>query len=173
LQHLSQKYPEDSFLAGCHSVVEIEGKIIEVALDAAKWTKVMDADQWEIHPSQPVVCAVKDIDSYTVQYFVLQVTKAALDDFKPGRGLPSCVLEARPRCEDFPQLLYQLILNGIKPPHHKIILSYMPSRTNKGTVSLVIIMMALFFYANRLSQGCYGAQRHKFPRYLYSFAYNS
>ena len=56
------------------------------------------------------------------------MTKAELDDFKPGRGLPSCVLEARPLSEDFPQLLHQVILNGIKSPHHKIILSYMPSR---------------------------------------------
>ena len=55
------------------------------------------------------------------------MTKAALDDFKPGRGLPSCVLEARPLCEDFPQLLHQVILNGVRPPHHKTILSYMPS----------------------------------------------
>ena len=55
------------------------------------------------------------------------MTKAELDDFKPGRGLPSCVLEARPLCEDFPQLLHQVILNGVKPPHHKTILSYKPS----------------------------------------------
>ena len=58
----------------------------------------------------------------------MQVTKAELDDFKPGRGLPNCVLKARLLCEDFPELLHQVILNGIKPPHHRVILSYMPSR---------------------------------------------
>ena len=64
------------------------------------------------------------------------MTKAELDDFKPGRGLPSCVLEARPLCEDFPQLLHQVILNGVKPPHHKTILSYKPSISiNGGTVN--------------------------------------
>ena len=63
LQHLSQQYPEDSFLAGCHRIVEIEGKVIEVVLDAVKWTKVMDG-QWEIQPAQPMVCAIKNIDSY-------------------------------------------------------------------------------------------------------------
>ena len=62
------------------------------------------------------------------------MTKAALDDFEPGRGLPNCVIEARPLCEDFPQLLHQIILSGIKPPHHKVILSYMPSRTYRGAV---------------------------------------
>jgi hypothetical protein len=63
------------------------------------------------------------------------VTKAELDDFEPGRGLPSCVLEARPLCEDFPQLLHQIIINGIKPPHHKVIISYMPSRISRGIVN--------------------------------------
>ena len=58
LQHISQYYPEDSFLAGCHRVVELEGKEIEAVLDAAKWTKVMDG-QWEIQPAQPMVCAPK------------------------------------------------------------------------------------------------------------------
>ena len=54
LQHVSQKYPEDSFVAGCHKVIEIVGEEIEVALDAAKWTKVMDGE-WEIQPAQPMV----------------------------------------------------------------------------------------------------------------------
>ena len=57
LQHVSQKYPEDSFLAGCHRVIEIEGKEIEVALDIANWTTVMNG-QWEIHPAQPMVCII-------------------------------------------------------------------------------------------------------------------
>ena len=67
------------------------------------------------------------------------MTKAALDDFKPGRGLPSCVLEARPLCEDFPQLLHQVILNGVKPPHHETILSYMPYKPsiNRDAVTLI------------------------------------
>jgi hypothetical protein len=63
LQHISQQYPKDNFLAGCHKVIQIEGKVIEVALHAAKWTKVMDG-QWEIQPAQPMVCAIKNIDSY-------------------------------------------------------------------------------------------------------------
>ena len=58
LQHISKHYPEDTFLAGCHRVVELEGKEIEVVLDAVKWTKVMDG-QWEIQPAQPMVCASK------------------------------------------------------------------------------------------------------------------
>ena len=58
LQDISRKYPEDTFLAGCHRVIEIEGKEIVVALDTAKWTKVMD-DEWEIHPAQPTVFTIK------------------------------------------------------------------------------------------------------------------
>ena len=135
LQYISQNYPKNEFFAGCYTIIEIEGKVIEVVLDTAKWTKVMDADQWEIHPAQPRVCAIKHTDSFIKVSIVLKVTKAALDDFRPGRGLPSCVLEARPLCEDFPQLLHQVTLNGIKPPHHEVTLSYMPSRMNRGTVS--------------------------------------
>ena len=60
LQCISQKYPEDSFLAGCHRVVEGEGKEIEVELDAAVWTKVTDG-QWEILPAQPIVCTIKTL----------------------------------------------------------------------------------------------------------------
>jgi hypothetical protein len=66
LQHISQRYPEDSFLPGCHKVVQIVGEEIEVELDAAQWTKVMDG-QWEILPAQPTVCVIKNIDSHTVQ----------------------------------------------------------------------------------------------------------
>ena len=62
-QHAGQKYPEDSFLAGCHKVVELAGEVIEVALDAATWTKVMDG-KWELQPAQPMVCAtVKSIEA--------------------------------------------------------------------------------------------------------------
>ena len=56
LQDISRKYPEDSFFAGCHRVIEIEGNEIEVALDTVKWTTVMDG-QWEILPAQPMVCS--------------------------------------------------------------------------------------------------------------------
>ena len=62
LQHISQQYPEVSFFAGCHKVVQMVGDIIEVELDAAKWTKVMDG-QWEIQPAQPTVSAIKNNDS--------------------------------------------------------------------------------------------------------------
>ena len=34
--------------------------MIEVALDVAKWTKVMDG-QWEIQPAQPMVCKANNI----------------------------------------------------------------------------------------------------------------
>ena len=57
LQHISRQYPEDTFLAGYHRVVEIEGKEIEVVLDEAKWTRVMDG-QWEILPAEPIVCTI-------------------------------------------------------------------------------------------------------------------
>ena len=57
-QHISQQYPEDIFLPGCHKVVQMVGEVIEVVLDVAVWTRVMD-DQWEIHPSQPMVGAIK------------------------------------------------------------------------------------------------------------------
>ena len=69
LQYISHHYPEDTFLAGCHRVVEIEGKIIEVVLDTAKWTKVMDG-QWEIHPAQPMVCAIKNSNSQKLNFIV-------------------------------------------------------------------------------------------------------
>ena len=63
------------------------------------------------------------------------MTKAELDDFKTGRGIPNCMIEARPLCENFPQFLHEITLNGIKPPHHELVLSYMPSKVNKkGTV---------------------------------------
>ena len=67
LQHISQYYPEDTFLAGCHRVVELEGKEIEVVLDAVKWTKVMD-NQWEIHPSQPTVCTINSLKLILLLY---------------------------------------------------------------------------------------------------------
>ena len=72
------------------------------------------------------------------------MTKAELDDFKPGRGLPSCVLEACPLCENFPQLLHQVILKGIKSPHHKVILSYMPSRGKRYSQSIKMALLYLF-----------------------------
>ena len=57
LQHVSRKYPEDKFLAGYHKVVEIEGEVIEVALEEQVWTRVMDG-QWEIYPAEPSVCTI-------------------------------------------------------------------------------------------------------------------
>ena len=54
IQYISRKYPKEEFHIGCHKVVEIEGDVIEVALDVAKWTKVMDG-KWEIQPAQPKV----------------------------------------------------------------------------------------------------------------------
>ena len=54
------------------------------------------------------------------------MTKAELDDFKIGKGIPNCVLEARPLCDDFPELSHEITFNGIKPPHHKLTLFYIP-----------------------------------------------
>ena len=54
LQHISRKYPEDCFQAGCHMVVTVIGEEIRLALDTAKWTKIMDG-QWEIKPVQQTV----------------------------------------------------------------------------------------------------------------------
>ena len=58
MQHIKQQYLEDNFFLDRDMVVEIEGEVIEVALDAAKWTKVMDG-QWEILPAQPTVWYVQ------------------------------------------------------------------------------------------------------------------
>ena len=54
MQHIKQQYLEDNFFLDRDMVVEIEGEVIEVALDAATWTKVTDG-QWEILPTQPTV----------------------------------------------------------------------------------------------------------------------
>ena len=54
LQNISRKYPEDSFQAGCHMVVTVEGEEIRLALDTAKWTEIMDG-QWEIKSVQQTV----------------------------------------------------------------------------------------------------------------------
>ena len=63
------------------------------------------------------------------------MTKAELDDFKLGRGIPNCVLEARPLCEDFPQLLHEITLSGVKSPYNELTLrlsdTSMPSRRGK------------------------------------------
>ena len=61
---------------------------------------------------------------------------------------PSRVLEARPLCENFPQLLHQIILSGIKPPQHELILSYIPSRSDRGTVNLLCIILYWWRYYN-------------------------
>ena len=61
-QHASHEYPEEDFLAGCHKVIELllVEDVIEVALDVAKWTEVMDG-QWEIQSAQPMVCVANNI----------------------------------------------------------------------------------------------------------------
>ena len=84
-------------------------------------------NQWEIQPAKStvspklIICLILDAHPF-------QVTKAELDVFKIGRGIPNCVLEARPLCEQFPQLLLDITLSGIKPPYNELTLSYMPSR---------------------------------------------
>ena len=62
------------------------------------------------------------------------MTKAELDDFKLGRGIPNCVLDARPLSGDFPELLYGITLSGVKPPYNELTLRLcdsMPSRRGK------------------------------------------
>ena len=59
------------------------------------------------------------------------MTEIELEDFQPGRGIPKCVLEARPLCDNFPQLLHKIKMNGIRPPHDELILSYRPSSEGK------------------------------------------
>ena len=94
-------------------------------------------NQWEIQPAKSTVSCkhiILNPNSLILDIHPFQVTKAELDDFKTGRGIPNCVLEARPLCEQFPQLLLDLNLSGIKQPYNKLTLSYMPSR--KGEDSL-------------------------------------
>ena len=131
MQYVAEKYPkEQGFHAGCYQVVELDGDVIKVCLDRAQWTKVMDG-QWEIQPAKSTVspkhnmlnpnCLIPDAHPF-------QVSKAELGVFKIGRGIPNCVLEARPLCEHFPQLLLDVTLNGIKPPYNELTLSYIPSK---------------------------------------------
>ena len=54
---MAEKYPEEQgFLAGCYQVVELDGPadVIEVGLERAQWTKVMDG-RWEIQPAKSTV----------------------------------------------------------------------------------------------------------------------
>ena len=50
------------------------------------------------------------------------MTKAELNDFKVGRAIPNCVLEACPLREDSNQLLHEITLTGIKSPYNKLTL---------------------------------------------------
>ena len=50
------------------------------------------------------------------------MTKAELNDFKLGRAIPNCVLEARQLHEDFNQLLHEITLTGIKSPYNELTL---------------------------------------------------
>jgi hypothetical protein len=50
------------------------------------------------------------------------LTKAELDDFELGRAIPNCVLEARPLCEEFPELLHEITLIGVKSPYNEVTL---------------------------------------------------
>ena len=70
-----------------------------------------------------------------------------------GRGIPNCVLEARPLCEEFPQLLHEITLSGIKPPHHELILSYMPSRQSGKVTSYLNFSIKQASY-DGLSKAC-------------------
>ena len=65
------------------------------------------------------------------------MTKTELDDYKMGKGIPNCELEARPLSKNFPELLHQITLKGIKPPHHELILSYVPPV--KGKIFILVV----------------------------------
>ena len=56
------------------------------------------------------------------------------------------MLEARPLKENFPKLLHLITLNGIKSPHHELVLSYMPSRI-KGNIFFVNDCMKQIIHA--------------------------
>ena len=74
------------------------------------------------------------LDVCTTLFTVIQVTRAEIDDFKLGKAIPSCILEARPLHKDFNQLLHQITLTGVKPPFNELTLSIydsMPSRRGK------------------------------------------
>ncbi len=97
--------------------------------------------QWKIYPIKSAVsqqpswhCIIYLIFDNSVVYFPFQLTKAELDDFKLGRAIPNCVLEARPLCEDFHQLLYEITMIGVKPPYNELTLRLydsMPPRRGK------------------------------------------
>ena len=73
----------------------------------------------------------------------IQVTKAELDDFKTGLGIPNCVLEAHPLVEPIPRLLHEITLNGVKPPYNKLTLrlAVMPSRKGKHIYNQVMTIV--------------------------------
>ena len=50
------------------------------------------------------------------------MTKAELDDFQTGRGIPSCMLDTRSVDEATPQLLHEITLSGVEPPHNELTL---------------------------------------------------
>ena len=56
------------------------------------------------------------------------MTKAELDEFKIGVGIPYCEIEARPLgpCKDYPRIT----LSGVKPPYNELTLR-LPSRRGK------------------------------------------
>ena len=73
----------------------------------------------------------------------IQVTKAELDDFKTGLGIPNCVLEAHPLVEPIPRLLHEITLNGVKQPYNKLTLRLpvMPSRKGKYIYNQVMTIV--------------------------------
>ena len=62
------------------------------------------------------------LDVCTTLFTIIQVTRAELDDFKLGRAIPSCILEARPLREDCNYLLHEITLTGVKPPYNELTL---------------------------------------------------
>jgi hypothetical protein len=72
----------------------------------------------------------------TVPTFAFQLTKVELDDFQLGRGIPNCVLEARPICEEASvELLHKITLIGIKPPYNELTLRlYVSTPPRRGKI---------------------------------------
>ena len=91
--------------------------------------------QWEIYPIKAVVSQYRPINGqiHWCAFLPIQITKAELDDFKIGLGIPNCVLEAHPLVEPIPRLLHEITMNGVKAPYNKLTLrlSIMPSRKGK------------------------------------------
>ena len=67
------------------------------------------------------------------------MTKAELDDFQTGRGIPSCMLDTRSVDEAAPQLLHEITLSGVEPPHNELTLRtpQVPTQRSSATATQI------------------------------------